>query len=336
MRKNVDQVADFIGRHRRFVIAGHKEPDGDCVGSQIALGSFLERRGKNVSLVSAGPFKRPEVQCYESRFSLLPPQDWTQDGAACLLLDCSDISRAGETAEALASFPIAVIDHHAAGDHAGEALLVDPKAPATTLLVLELMEAMGGSPDPGEAELLLFGLCTDTGFFRHLGEKSSRTFNAAARLVDAGASPKRVFDAMQGGKSLESRLLLGDILKRVESHFDGRLIYSYETLDDTTRFGLEGRDSDALYQLIQGIKGCEAIAIVRQESEDACTVGFRSRDKVNVAAIAASLGGGGHINAAGLHIKGRIDDVKPKIIDSFRKAFADIDAETRSGALHET
>jgi bifunctional oligoribonuclease and PAP phosphatase NrnA len=328
MKENVGQVMEFIGRHRRFVIVGHKEPDGDCVGSQLALGSFLERRGKSVSLVSAGPFKRPEVQCYETLFLPLPPADWPQDGDACILLDCSDISRVGEPEETLKAYPIAVIDHHAAGDQAGDALLVDPKAPATTLLVLELMEAMGGSPEAREAELLLFGLCTDTGFFRHLSEGSSRTFNAAARLVDAGASPKRVFDAMQGGKSLESRLLLGDILKRVESHFDGRLMYSFETLEDTTRFGLEGRDSDALYQLIQGIKGCEATAIVRQESDDACTVGFRSKDRVNVASIAASLGGGGHINAAGLYIKGKIDDVKPKIIDAFATAFAALDAGT--------
>jgi phosphoesterase RecJ-like protein len=174
-------------------------------------------------------------------------------------------------------------------------------------------------PTLEEADLLLFGLCTDTGYFRHADSHSADTFEAAAALVHAGASPKKVFAAMHGGKSLDSRYLLAIILSRAEPYFGGRLIVSTEEYEDTQRYGLEGRDSDALYQLLQSVAGVEAIAIIRQEKPDNCTVGLRSLDKVDVAAIARSLGGGGHKNAAGLSINGIIPEIKTKILAEFEK-----------------
>jgi phosphoesterase RecJ-like protein len=123
---------------------------------------------------------------------------------------------------------------------------------------------------------------------------------------------------MHGGKSLDSRYLLGIVLGRAEPYFGGRLIVSTEEYEDTQRYGLEGRDSDALYQLLQSISGVEAIAIIRQEKPDNCTVGLRSLDSVDVAAIARSLGGGGHKNAAGLSINGIIPEIKTKILAAFK------------------
>jgi phosphoesterase RecJ-like protein len=316
-------ILDFIDAYPAFVIAGHKEPDGDCVGSQLALASVLARLGKEVFPVSAGPFKRPEVRAFEASFAAKLPE--VRPGLACILLDCSDISRTGELEAGLADYPLAVIDHHASGDQRGQALYIDPESPATTLLVLELMQAMGLQPQPEEARLLLFGLCTDTGFFRHLTETSERAFLAAAALTRAGASPKAVFDLMQGGKSMDSRILLGQVLMRLEAHFGGRLMLSYETFEDSQRFGLEGRDSDAAYQLIQAINGCEAIAIIRQETLDNCTVGLRSKDRINVAEVAVALGGGGHKRAAGLSMPGIIEDVRARVLAEFEKAFAALD-----------
>jgi phosphoesterase RecJ-like protein len=115
---------------------------------------------------------------------------------------------------------------------------------------------------------------------------------------------------------------LGIILSRTESYFEGKLIISTEQYEETQRYGLEGRDSDALYQLLQSIGGVEAIAIIRQEKPDNCTVGLRSLDSVDVAAIARSLGGGGHKNAAGLSINGLIPEIKTKILAAFEKIFS--------------
>jgi phosphoesterase RecJ-like protein len=184
-------------------------------------------------------------------------------------------------------------------------------------------------PTREEAELLFFGLCTDTCYFRHVDSAGAETFEDAAALIRCGANPKAAYAAIHGGKSLDSRRLIGLILNRAESLYDGRLILSSEEYEETCRFGPEGRDSDSLYQLLQSVAGVEAIVIIRQETPENCTVGFRSRDRVNVAAIARSFGGGGHKNAAGLSIKGTIADLKPLIIKAFEKAFPPLGKNNR-------
>jgi phosphoesterase RecJ-like protein len=186
-------------------------------------------------------------------------------------------------------------------------------------MITKLIEAFGGTPSREEAELLFFGLCTDTGFFRHTGEGEAETFSLAAKLIEAGASPKKTFLAMNGNRSLDSRILMGLVLARTSAHYGGKLLVSTEAYEDTRRFGLEGRDSDTLYQLLQSVKGVECIMIVRQESPGRCTVGLRSRDAVDVSRIAGKYGGGGHKNAAGLSMDGVISDLLPLLIAEFKE-----------------
>jgi phosphoesterase RecJ-like protein len=324
------ELVSFIRTGSSFIVAGHKEPDGDCVGSQLALCSVLRRLGKKAIPCSAGPFKRTEIMPYTDRFVPVPPD---RTGMSVIVVDCSVPARTGDLAPLLEGLPSAFIDHHAAGGalpeetgvtgNAGAAspVFLDPEAPSTTVLTARLVTALGLEPDPEEAELLFFGLCTDTGFFRHVDEGGAETFAAAAALIRAGASPKRTFQAIHGGKSLGSRILLGNILSRAESHFGGRLILSREEYEETRRFGLESRDSDSFYQLLQSVAGMEAIVIIRQENPDNCSIGFRSRDQVDVAALAATFGGGGHKNAAGASVPGRIDSLTPQILAAFEKIF---------------
>jgi phosphoesterase RecJ-like protein len=314
----------FIGSGSVFIIAGHKEPDGDCVGSQLALCSALERLGKKAIPCSAGPFKRTEVMPFAARFSAAPDET-LKAGAKVIIVDCSTPGRIGGLEACIKGLPAAIIDHHAVGDLPEPSpetpVFLDPAATSTTCMILSLIEALGLSLSREEAELLLFGLCTDTGFFRHLDENGAETFAAAERMVRAGASSKAVFQAINGGKSLNSRIFLGQILSRAEALFEGRLILSFEAYEDIQRLGLESRDSDTLYQLLQSIAGVEAIAIIRQETPENCSVGLRSRDTIDVATIAASFGGGGHRNAAGFLAEGIISDIKPRVIERFVKVF---------------
>jgi bifunctional oligoribonuclease and PAP phosphatase NrnA len=321
MRPVPPELLDFIDRHGPFYVIGHKEPDGDCVGSQLALASFLKRSGRGAYLCSAGPFSRNEIMSYESRFSLEAPPERPSERAAALILDCSSLKRIGSVAETLPKVPIAFIDHHAGGNAVGDVSYIDDNAPSVTLMVLLLIEAMGGTPTKEEAEYLLFGLGTDTGFFRHLDESSADAFQAVSRLVAAGASPKRMYNLMYGGKSLLSRRLMGEILTRTEPHFDGAVLISFVTLQDQQRYGLASRDSDTLYQLLLSIGGCEAAMIIRQEGETDCTVGLRARDRIDVGSIAASFGGGGHRLAAGMLIRGGLEDVKDKLLAAFEPWF---------------
>jgi phosphoesterase RecJ-like protein len=315
----------FIKKGTKFLVAGHKEPDGDCVGSQLALVSALRRLGKEAIPCSAGPFKRTEIQAYACQFTDAPGEK-ERENARVIIVDCGSFDRIGDLEPLFRGLPLGIVDHHAVGslppDGEDSPVFLDPEAPSTTFMILELIEALGLSPNQEEANLLLFGLCTDTGFFRHLDERGAETFIRAARLIRAGGSPKHVFNAINGGKSFNSRILLGIQLSRAEEHFGGKLIYTCEKYEETQRFGLEGRDSDSLYQLLLSVTGAEAVVVIRQESPKKCTVGLRSRDKVNVAAIAAGFGGGGHKNAAGfIREETVIEELKPKLIAAFEGVF---------------
>ncbi|MGB4573006.1 MAG: bifunctional oligoribonuclease/PAP phosphatase NrnA [Rectinemataceae bacterium] len=323
MKKVPQGILSFIESHDCFYVLGHKEPDGDCVGSQLALSSFLKTSGKRVHVLSSGPFTRTEILEYEHRFRNEAPPERDFERTAALVLDCSTMGRIGDVSASMPPVPIAFIDHHASSAPSGDVDYIDSSAPSVTTQILLLMEAMGHAPTREEAELLFFGLCTDTGFFRHLDESGGDAMRIAARLVDAGVSPKRTFYLINGGKSLFSRKLMGEILVRTEPHYDGRLLVSSISLEDQRRYGMASRDSDMLYQLLMGVSGCEAAMIVRQESESQCTVGFRSRERVDVASIAAAFGGGGHRLAAGLSINGGIEEVTDKLIQAFGPAFSE-------------
>jgi phosphoesterase RecJ-like protein len=319
-----EDLVHFIKSGSKFIVVGHKEPDGDCVGSQLALCSALVRLGKEAVACSSGPFKRPELRDYSGRFVAVPAEE-EKSGARLIIVDCSGGDRIGSIDELLKGLPAAVIDHHAARSSSSSVpdipVYVDPNSPSTTLLVLNVLNALNLELTSEEASLLLFGLCTDTGFFRHLNEKNAAAFEAAAKMVSAGASPKDIYRMLNAGESLNSRILLGHILSRTEPFFDGRLLLSCETLEDSGTFGIESRDSDKLNQLLLTVYGVEAVVIIRQEFADNCTVSLRSVDKINVAHIAASFGGGGHRNAAGFSIKGVIPDIKQLILESFTKIF---------------
>ncbi|GHT57823.1 phosphoesterase [Spirochaetia bacterium] len=326
------EIIDFIETGSKFLVGGHEEPDGDCVGSQLALVSALRRLGKEAIPCSAGPFKRTEIMPYADRF-MARPGEKEREGARVIVTDCSGLHRTGDLEPCLKGLPLALIDHHITGDHpAGALIFLDPHAPSVTFMILGLIEALGLTPTAEEAAFLLFGLCTDTGFFRHADDGGAETFAYASRMIQAGANPKKVFQAINGGKSLNSRKLMGLVLSRAEEYFDGRLILSSEEYEETQAFGLEGRDSDMIYQLLQSVAGVEAVAVIRQESPvrptasdgpspGKCAIGFRSRDQVDVSLIAASFGGGGHKNAAGLMVPGTIAEWKPKILAAFEKVF---------------
>jgi phosphoesterase RecJ-like protein len=319
-----EELLQFIKAGSKFIIAGHKEPDGDCVGSQLALRSVLMRLGKEAVVCSAGPFKRTELKDYAEQFISVPSEE-TKAGAKLIIVDCSGKERVGDIQEAIEQLPCAVIDHHSAVTHPPSSpnapVYVDANSPSCTLLIEKLISALGLELTGEEANLLLFGLCTDTGFFRHLTEKNPSVFESAANMIRCGASPKNVYNVMNGGKSFNSRILLGRILSRTESHYDGRLMLSYETFEEFSTFGFEARDSDNLNRMLLSVDGVKAVVVIRQECEDSCTVSLRSTDKIDVSQIAASLGGGGHKNASGLTMKGSISDIKEVMLNSFKSIF---------------
>jgi len=315
------EAAQFIASHSSFLVLGHKEPDGDCIASQLTISALLEALGKTASLYSAGPFDRPEISSFNDLFSARIP-DERRTGSAAIIVDCSTPDRTGPLGDRVKDLPCLVIDHHSSGEIFGNARFVEPSAPSATMLVLQLFEDMGVALNNEIGRLLLFGLCTDTGFFRHLGQNGADTFRAVARLVEKGTSTAEVYMMVYGKRALAGRKLLAEMLARVESHWDDRLLLTWQTIADRERLGEVQRGEDDLYRLLQTIKGNVVVALVKQETEGVFSVGLRSNSTQDVGVIAASFGGGGHRQAAGFDITGTLETVKKTLIDTLSPLLA--------------
>lgn len=296
------ELLEFLITHSVLYLVGHEEPDADSLAACLALGGYLSRTyGTICRYLDAGPFDRREIEPIAGVFerSLSADQRRADGAPGVVVLDCSGPERVGSLAEQIAGLPAAVIDHHATGKRFGEARFVDPTAPATCYLTLLVIEALGGNPNPEEAELLLFGIATDTGFFRHVVQDTGPLFDGVSRLVAAGASPRSVHRRMSGGYTVAARRLLAKLISRAKSVGGGAGLITWETAEDTEKFGKESRDSDTLYQLLFGIEGVRLAALLREESKDSCTGSLRSIDTIDVGVIAEQFGGGGHKRAAG-------------------------------------
>lgn len=309
-----EDMLRFLRESASFLILGHQEPDADCIGSQLALASFLARQGKTVRLYNHGPFKRPEINRYQPLFETRIDAFAKIDNPVVVILDCSTLDRIGDLKQDLTGLKVVMIDHHTAGLEFGDYRWIEPRRPSTTWMIQKLIGAWGQVPTAEEAHWLLLGLCTDTGFFRHLEAGSQESFEVAADLAQAGASPKAVFGQLQGGKLLVNQKLMGLVLSRTESHFGGQFLYSWEELADRERLGADSRESDMIYQTLQGVIGCELIILLRQDTPGKVTAGLRSKSFVDVGALSQVFGGGGHQRASGFSCSGTVEEVKQRLL----------------------
>lgn len=317
-----DKFKSFIDKHQFFFVVGHKEPDGDCVASCLGVAAILDHFNKPYQLLSAGPFKRNEIRKYEEKFSdrlhFLDESERKQTGL--IIVDCCEVSRLGDLDGDLKNLDTFIIDHHKTGGFPENADgYIDSDAPACAYLVQLYYENLIGKMPLDIANIIFFGICTDTGYFRFLNETSADVFMAVSRLVSYGVSPKFTYNEINSGKPYSTRKLLGILLNKAERYLDGRLVITYETMEDTKKFGGEGRDSDALYQLLLSSEKVEAAVFLRQDTALTCTGGFRSVDKVDVSAVAQKFGGGGHKNASGMSCNGRLETLIPQIVKEFAK-----------------
>lgn len=323
-QETADSFKDFIENHASFIVIGHKEPDGDCIASCLGVAAILDYFKKPYKLVSAGPFKRHEISAYQSKFSagigFMDSSERAQTGL--IITDCSELSRLGDIDFDFKGLDTFIIDHHKTSGLPENAKgYINGNAPAAAYLIQLFYESLIGPLPQKLAEIILFGICTDTGFFRFLStsNESSDIFNAAARLTSYGADPRKIYNQINDGKPWSTRKLLGQLLSRAERHLNGKLVITWETLDDTHKLGTEGRDSDSLYQLLLSSKDVKAAVFLRQDTPTTCTGGFRSLDDVDVSQIAAKFGGGGHKNASGMSTEGRIETLIPSIVKEFAR-----------------
>ena len=163
--------------------------------------------------------------------------------------------------------------------------------------------------------MLLFGLARDTGFFRHVAENNGFVFQAVARLVDKGASPRKVYRMIHSGWELAKAKLLALSIQRVERAFGGRVLLTFQTLADLRSLGsIAARGSDEVYRILQAVEDVEVVAFIQEEENRRCSVGLRSNGRCDVGSLAGSMGGGGHTLAAGYTVPGSIAATRKNLL----------------------
>jgi phosphoesterase RecJ-like protein len=323
---------DALRGGRRFLLAGHQRPDGDCLGAQAALAGVLRALGKEVWIVNPDP-PEPRYAYLERatefrtwRGESLPAHDWT------VLLDISELSRCGPLEAPLRAAPSKklVVDHHV---HAGEAwwdaAYVDVRASATGLLVWRIARELGAPIDGATARALFTSLVTDTGWFKY-SNTDAETLRAASELVQLGAEPARLFDALHQRQRPEQPLALGRALARAEYLGGGRL--AWVAVPAAGSADAEALDGDVLLDLLRAVERVEVVLYVRERADGGCKVSARSKTDCDVQALLRAFGGGGHAKAAGATITGGLAAVRERLVAAALAHMGIAPAEARPGA----
>ncbi|MCL2481182.1 MAG: bifunctional oligoribonuclease/PAP phosphatase NrnA [Spirochaetaceae bacterium] len=319
----MDSILEFIKKYDNFLIFGHEDPDADCVCSSMALSILIISLGKTAHVYSQLPFKRTELKQFEKYCKSEVLDKDISKNSAVILVDHHSFSRSTPFSKAASSLPVAIIDHHDTSSEpipeGIEAVYIDIKTPSTTLLVYKFMKFSKYTPDTFASKLIFLGLCTDTGFFRHLEEHSGETFQIAGELTELGASPNKTFYEVYGNKSPASRVFLGVMLSSMQVFFDGKLIVVCETIADLKHYTPFDRDTDMLYQILLGTNGVKIVASFREDEPNKCSAGLRTTANIDLAKIAADFGGGGHKKASGYTVNTTIKNAISDFVSYTKK-----------------
>ncbi|MEX2588018.1 MAG: bifunctional oligoribonuclease/PAP phosphatase NrnA [Actinomycetota bacterium] len=313
---------DRAGRHlaqtRRVVLACHVSPDGDALGSMLGLGLYLTQLGKKVWMTwGATEVVKPVA------FGFLPgidgicgPDQVPEAPETFVALDCGHVSRLDVLTPKFEAAQTTVnIDHHVSNNDYADINLVDPAAASSSELVYELIKRMGGELDSDVATCLYTGIVTDTGRFQY-SNTTAGTLRAAADLISAGADHVAVGESVYESAPFAQLGVLGAMFNRARL-IDG-VVYSWVELADLGELSME--DTDDLIDALRSVREAEVALLLKERPEGGWKGSLRARSDVDVSEIARSLGGGGHVKAAGFVQQGDPEEVVKRILDKLTAA----------------
>lgn len=310
-------VVRFIDNYDSFLVAGHSDPDGDCICSSIVMASVLVRYGKKAIAYNEGPIIREDVKEFGKKMIFSLNNNWieTHPNCALIIVDCSSLERLGKESEKLEDLPTLVIDHHASGENFGDIRYIDSQSPSTTLLIQRVANALHVKLTEKEAQSLFFGFCTDTGFFKHLNKTAYQELCEVAELMKAGADPKTSYQQMTGGKKVENIKILGKLLEQSEFYHNNTIALVYNTSEDLETFGKEANNADSIYGQVFSVSGVQAVIFIKYKEPNYYGISFRALNAINVGELAKDLGGGGHKLASGVKLSGSFEEIKKLLLD---------------------
>lgn len=311
-------IMDVLRQGERFLVCSHTRPDGDAVGSMLAMGMLLKEMGKRADLVASDrvpAIYRPLPGAEAIRHVLRVHGFYD----AVILLECDSLERS--RLRGLEPYFHINIDHHATGRNFGHLNWIDRGAASVGEMVFRLVKAAGGTVTPEMARCLYTTVLTDTGGFCYGGVRES-TFTLAAELTRAGANPIQVAQEIYF-RTPESRLhLLGAALSTL--HREGALAWLWVTNADMERAKAAEEDCEGIVNYAISIAGVEAAVFLRELPEGRIRLSLRSKGGISVATLAASLGGGGHENAAGVTLEGPLESAIDQILSVLRAAVKEL------------
>jgi phosphoesterase RecJ-like protein len=313
------RLEEVIVSSETFFLAGHLNPDGDTIGSMLAIASVLKRMGKKVRLFSQDPIPEnlrflPQARSVRSR---LPKGRFD----AAILLECSVPSRGGALEPVLKRCGKVVnIDHHKTSELYGDINIVEPHSSSTAEIVYRLFHNMTVKVTRREATCLYTGMVTDTGRF-HFPATSPRTLEIASRLLETGFKFSRINDLLYATKATESLKILGRALESLELKYGGKLAVLTLRVKDFTELDARSEHSENVINYGMMPPGVKAAVMFREESER-ISVTFRSRGHIDMSLLAKSFGGGGHRNAAGCRMKGPLDEARTRVFAALSRLLA--------------
>jgi bifunctional oligoribonuclease and PAP phosphatase NrnA len=314
----IASINEEIARNRTFLITTHESPDGDAVGSTLALASYLQGLGKEVTLYYKDPL--PDL------YSFLPLADMVRNAIpagyydVCFVLDIGEFSRAGrELAEFRGIGKFINIDHHLHCDRFGAINLIDSEASATGALIYRIIRGAGHEIDYATALCIYTAVITDTGSFRY-SNANPEAFAIAADMVARGVNAWYVAEKLYESQPRQRLELLALALATLEISPRGDFAAITVTLDMYEKAGASAELTDGFVNYPRSIRGVEVAVFFREIKPGLFKVGFRSKGKVNVSALAAAFGGGGHHNAAGCTVSGTFDELRRKVFAHLENA----------------
>ncbi|RME68304.1 MAG: bifunctional oligoribonuclease/PAP phosphatase NrnA [Verrucomicrobia bacterium] len=314
------------------VVVGHARPDGDCIGSQVALARVLRARGIDTVCYNPDPVPRRldflvgDIPFFQQDAYL---EEVRRSGSrVAVFVDCADHHRAGAAARELFVEPLGTIDHHIGRGQFAKHEVIDSHAAATAEILAGLFFDFGLPVDAETARGLYAGIATDTGQFR-FQSTTRRVFELAGRLIDCGADPAAIATEIYERESFEKLELLGRFLSSMRLECGGRVCAGRLRLADFEETGALPEDTEGLVDYARGIDGIEIGCLV-EERPDGTKASLRAKHpEYRVDLIAAEFGGGGHQCAAGLNTKESIDELYPRLMAAIAARLKAVDDERK-------
>lgn len=317
MDKEINDICKAIKPSKNVMLLAHKDPDGDAIGSMIALNILLKKLGKNTVMYC--PDEVPHIYSFlphsgEVRTNISPNEAFD----LAIAVDCGDMHRFGTSIDIKRTAKVLVnIDHHPDNTKFGDINCIK-NISSVAEIIYGLFDALQIKIDKNVASCLYVGIMTDTGSFRY-DYTSSETFRIAADLKDKGADTSRIAMTVYETKTIPSMKILGAAMYRLESSEKGTVVWTALSKKLMNDIGAKSEDLTGIVDQLRSIKGAE-LAILFREENGVIKINFRSKHKVNCSDIAKKLGGGGHIRASGVVIQGGLEEVKEKVLKEVFKS----------------